>query len=265
MKPKRLGLKKRVARRVAKKAPALKLMRSVAQSVINRELETKYCTDQRLNVAFNSIIGAYNLEAYPALPPCPVSTGAMQTFARIGNEISPTSLKLHLTVGLNSVNRSNAFRVDVYVMTRKDTKILSPNGILNRTDVPQMFNTGFGGGVTGYTGYPTIPQLRYNFNEFTIVSHKMFTLIGNVGLPNGDTTAGNAPNLLPGAVKYLNINIPCPKTLKYPELVATTNIYPNNFAPFLVIGYSKIDGTAPDTANQSIVASWTCAMTYKDA
>jgi len=199
------------------------------------------------------------------LPPVAVSTSNNQTWARVGNEISPKSLKVHLTIGLNSVQRSNVFRVDVYILTRKDLKILSPSGILNDTAVPLLFNTGFAGGLTPYTGYPTIPVLRYNLNQFTVVRHKTFTLCGNVGLPNGDTTNGNAPNLLPGAVKYLNLDIPCPKTLKYDELVATTNVFPNNFAPFMVIGYSKIDGTAPDVLNQSIVASWTVAMTYKDA
>jgi len=255
----------RKATRQPRSKKSVALIKSVVGSVLDRTLETKYATDQRLNVAFNSAIGAYNLDAYPALPPVNVATGFMQTYNRAGNEITPTSLKVHMTVGLNSVQRSSALRVDVYVLTRKDQKVLAPNGILNRVDIPQLFNAGFGGGLTSYTGLPTIPVLRMNLNEFTLISHRKFTLAGNVGLPNGDTTAGNSPNLLPGCVKYLDINVPCPKTLKYDEGTATTAVYPNNFAPFIVIGYCKVDGTAPDVAFQSVVASWTTALMFKDA
>jgi hypothetical protein len=243
---------------------SVKLMKSVAESVLNRELETKYVADQYQNISFNSIINAYSTEAYACLPPVGVSSGAMQTYQRVGNEIMPLKLNVKMAVAIAAVARSCALRVDVYVLTRKDTKYLPT--LLTRTDQPKMYNTGGGAtGTIGYNGQMTIPQLRYNLNEFSVIKHKTFILAGNVGLPNGDTTPGNAGNLLPGCVKQLSMDIPCPKTLKYDEQTATAATYPYNFAPFILIGYSKVDGSPADVGLQSVVASWTVQMTFKDA
>jgi len=256
------------AARIAKIKPRLRRVNKKAtvrlvKQVMNRELETKYVTDLRTCIPFNSIIGNYNTEAYPALPGVGLQNTVNQTYTRVGNEITPLSLTIDMCIGINSVQRSCALKVDVYVMTRKDTKYLPT--VLQRTDSPQFFSQGYSPGITGYTGYPNNAYLRYNLNEFSILKHKSFILAGNVGLPNGDTTAGNSPNLYPGCVKQLHLKLDCPKTLKYSELTATTNTYPNNYAPFIVIGYSKVDGTGPDSTFQSIVASWTTAMTFKDA
>jgi len=232
---------------------------------MDRELETKYASAPRTNIAFNSVISAYSTEAYPMLPPISVQTGAMQTFNRQGNEISPLKLTFQMMVGINAVTRSCALKVELFVMCRKDTKYLPT--VLTNTSQPRMFNTGGAAplGVNGYNGNATDAMYRYNLNEFSILKHKTFFLIGNVGLPNGDVSSGNSPNLYPGAVKYIKFDIPCPKTLKYDELTSTAATFPNNFAPFLVMGYSKVDGTPADTTFQSIVASWNIGLTYKDA
>jgi len=264
MAPIKRGFKpKRKIRSIGIKRVNKKATVRLVKQVMNRELETKYVTDMRTSIAFNSAIGNYNAEAYAAIPGVGLQNTVNQTYTRVGNEISPLSLTLDMIIGLNSVQRSCALKVDVYVMTRKDTKYIPT--ILARTDSPQFFNQGFSPGIQNYTGYPNNAYLRYNLNEFSILKHKSFILAGNVGLPNGDTTAGNSPNLLPGCAKQIHFNIPCPKTLKYSELTLTSATYPMNFAPFLVIGYSKVDGTGPDATFQSIVASWTCAMTFKDA
>lgn len=195
--------------------------------------------------------------------PISVQSAAMQTYNRQGNEITPLKLTLDMMVGLNAVSRSSALQVNLFVLTRKDTKYLPT--ILTNTTQPKMFNSGTSTGIVGYNGSATDGTYRYNLNEFTIVKRKTFILAGNVGLPNGDTTAGNSPNLLPGCVKHIKLNIPCPKTLKYDENTSTAVTFPYNYAPFIMMGYCKVDGSAPDTTFQSIIASWNVSLTYKDA
>lgn len=251
-------------RKGIKPTKALKsIVTRVAQGVMNKELETKYASAPHQGIAFNSIISAYSSEAYSVLPPISVQTSGMQTYNRTGNEITPLRLSMDIMVAINTVTRSCAFRVDLFVLTRKDTKYF-PTIAVNSTQ-PKMFTTGTSTGINGYNGNNTDAMYRYNLNEFTFLKHKTFMLAGNVGLPNNDTTAGNSPNLLPGCVKHLKFTIPCPKTLKYDENPSTAATYPMNYAPFFLIGYSKVDGTGPDTGNASIVASWVTGLTFKDA
>lgn len=197
------------------------------------------------------------------LPPVVTATLPNQTYARVGNQITPLSLKTTLFVGLSAVNRSLAIRVDVYILTRKDLKYWPD--ILGDTDTVDLFQAGNSTSTVGYNGYANTTALRYNLNKYSILKHKQFVLTGNVGLPNGDTTTGNAPNVsVPGCQKKIVLNIPCPKTLKFDESGAVVS-YPNNFAPFMVIGYSKVEGAAPDNSYQSVQAQWTTALTFKDA
>jgi len=258
--------KKNTTRRINKKATVARMpvVSALVNKIVNRKLETKYATDRRNAITFNSGISAWS-EAYPILPPVPEEGTTPQSFARVNDQISPLNLKLDLNVAINAVARSVAVRVDVFVLTYKLNKYWPNVSALSGT--PQLYRTGTTGAQTqGYDGVMSSTFLRMNLNSFSVIRHKSFLLGGNVGLPNGDTTNGNAPNMsLPGMSRKLSMVIPCPKTLKYDESSASSVTYPNNFAPFLFIGYSKVDGTGPDVSFASVVASWTNSLTYKDA
>lgn len=245
------------------KVPRQKPIVALIKKVLNRELETKFTANVVQPIGFNSVIGTFSTESYTMLPPVVTATLPNQTYARVGNQITPLSLKTTLFVGLSAVNRSLAIRVDVYILTRKDLKYWPD--ILGDTDTVDLFQAGNSTSTVGYNGYANTTALRYNLNKYSILKHKQFVLTGNVGLPNGDTTTGNAPNVsVPGCQKKIVLNIPCPKTLKFDESGAVVS-YPNNFAPFMVIGYSKVEGAAPDNSYQSVQAQWTTALTFKDA
>ena len=239
---------------------------SLIKKVLNGTLETKYNASQNQNISFNSAISSFT-EGYPMLPPVPLTTGS-DSSSRQGYEIEPTQLRCSLTVALPNVQRSNALRVDVYVLTRKANKYWPTVSTLSGK--PQLFMAGNpapGGKTADYTGYLCQRFLKSNSSEFTVLRHLTFVLGGNVGFPNGDTTAGNSPNMsIDGMQRSITMKLPCPKTLKYDLNSATaTNLYPNNYAPFMFIGYSKVDGSAPDSVLTSIIASWTLGLDYKDA
>ena len=257
---------KNTTRRINKKATVQRMpvVSALVNKIVNRKLETKYATDLRNAITFNSGISGWN-EAYPLLPPVPEEGTTPQSFARVNDQISPLSLKLDLNVAINAVSRSVAVRVDVFVLTYKLNKYWPSVSLL--PGAPQLFRTGtVGAQTTAYDGRVSTSFLRMNLNSFTVIKRKSFLLGGNVGFPNGDTVNGNAPNMsLAGMSKKLSMIIPCPNTLKYDESSATSVTYPNNYAPFLFIGYSKVDGASPDVSFQSVVASWNASLTYKDA
>lgn len=250
-------LRRRVPK-ISKKATT-----QIVKQVMNRELETKYTANQQQNIQFNSAIGSFTSEAYSCLPPVTFAAQPDQA-ARTGYEISPTRLLLDLTVALAPVQRSCALLVDVFILTRKANKYWPDVQALGT--VPQLFLSGGPGSsrVLPYSGAISQRGLKINSSDFTVLSRKTFMLGGNVGLPNADTTAGNSPNMsLDGMARRFRINIPCPKTLKYSN--TTTPNYPDNFAPFMFIGYCKLDGSAPDVLFQSVLASWSTQIEYKDA
>jgi len=255
---------KKMGRRVkAITKPAKNAVTTIVKQILNRELETKFTANVVQPTGFNSTITSFTSEAYTMVPPVVTATLPNQTYARVGNQISPMSLKTTLFCALSAVNRSLAVRVDVYILTRKDLKYWPD--ISNDSGSVDLFQAGNTVATVGYNGYMNTTALRYNLNKFTVLNHKQFILAGNVGVPNGDTTSGNAPNVSAGAcAKKIVFNIPVPKTLKYDE-DGGTYVYPNNFAPFMVIGYSKVEGSAPDTTYQSVQAQWTTALTFKDA
>lgn len=236
----------------------------IVRSVLNNTLETKYVANQQQNISFNSAISLYT-EAYACLPPVTLTAGS-DTSARQGYEIQPVSARMNLTVALPSVARSNALKVDVYIVTRKANKYIPT--VLATSGVPQLFMSGAPGTpkTLGFTGTLCQRALKFNTSEFTLLKHKSFILGGNVGLPNGDTTAGNSPNMsINGMARSFNIKLKCPKTLKYDLNSASAQIYPNNYAPIMFIGYSKLDGTNPDIVATSIIANWTTSLNFKDA
>jgi len=235
------------------------LMKKVADKEISKTLELKFTSSgtQATLPTFNSIISSY-AECYPCVPQV---VPGLTSWTRQGNQITPSKLELVINVGLTSVNRSIAIRAHVFVMSLK--KINRFTEILSLGGQPLLFNNG-NGSTVGYDGLPTTPLLKWNFEQFTLHHHKSVVLLANVGLPNQDTTAGNAPNVSPSAItKQFRFRMKPPKKLLFDENGAYG--YPNNYAPFFAIGYEKLDGTPPDTTNQNVTASWANNLWYYDA
>jgi len=243
------------------RAPSKPAVTAIVKRVLNSELETKYASTFRNNTTFNSAVSNYN-EAYPALALVTNASTPSQTWLRAGDKITCMSARLNIQIGLANIARTSAFRVHLWVLTMKRFKNYADIAGLTTQPI-NLFNNG-AGTIVPYDGIPTTSMHRYNYNDYTVLHHKSFVLLGNVGLPNQDTTSGNAPNVNAGcAVRRFSLDLKAPKTLKYLE--NSSQGLPLNYAPFFVIGYEKIDGTGPDVTNQSVVASWNSTITFKDA
>ena len=236
------------------------LMKKVADKEIAKTLELKYVavSSGYTNVTFNSAISSFG-EAYPALPQC--IPGAATSWSRLGNSITPTKCQLKINLALTSVNRTIAIKAHIFVLSLK--KFSNLTNTLSSGGAPLLFNNGAGSTVV-YDGYPATALYKKNFEQFTFHHHKSHVFLQNAGLPNGDTTSGSSPNVtVPAAQVTYTFNIPLPNKLFYDELGSVS--YPNNAAPFFMIGYEKLDGTAPDSTNQNISVSWVNDMWFYDA
>ena len=125
-----------------------------------------------------------------------------------------------------------------------------------------MLKSGASSLIQTYNGAIVDENLPINNDEFTVLKKFTFNLIANVGQPNGDTTAGNSPNVTP-CFKNLSYTYKLKSPLKYTP--GGTTDFPNGHAPFWVFGYAHTDGTAPDVLNRDVLVSYMNQMTYKDA
>jgi len=236
----------------------VKLIREVATKAANAGLETKYVTAEINSLGFNSAITG-PAEQYSLIPACQQGT---DTYQRVGLDLTPMRIKNSWVVSLSPVSRSLNLIVDLFCLQSKSNRYF-PDQV--GSGAPQFLRTGTsaGNGIQLYRGLNTDSFKKINQEEYLLLKHFRFPLVGNVGLPNGDTTVGNSPNVSMQSMKTIEFIVDHPKQLRYTP--GTNTVYPNGHAPFWVLGYSKADGTPPDVANQSVTVSHLCEMIYKDA
>lgn len=258
-KPKTL-IKGRKTIKVAVRKPSalVKVVRKVASAVVDRKIETKYCTTvAENNVAHNSGIAAGDCyRVCPEVRSTPVTSGS--SYGRIGDKIAPTGLYVRGQVGLVTPSTSNKpIMVRILVLQLKgqhywpSAQSAWTSGayaaLLKRNDEGGVENVTFGG----------LSQDLYtpvNKDVFEVLGERYIKLQGHV-----DGSVESSPrNAL---AKNFNMKIKTPAKLTYG---ATANIYPENFAPFVSIGYAYMDGTAPDTIQTPLIASVYGNLYYKD-
>jgi len=239
--------------------PLVKMMKKVALKVAESAMETKYVCDTVNAIAFNSAVtaGAEQYSLYPKLGP------GTNTWERVGIDVHPIRVKNTWVVSLNTVTRSNNIIVHLFCLIDKNNRFY-PNVVAS--GAPQFLRSGqaAGSGLQGFNGFNTDAFKMINKERYTLLKHFSFQLAANVGSANGDTTAGNAPNVATQSAKTISYVVDAPKTLRYDPTNTTAN-YPNGHAPFWVLGYTKVDGSAPDVGNQSVTVSHITEMIYKDA
>lgn len=63
-----------------------------------------------------------------------------------------------------------------------------------------------------------------------------------------------------GSVKFFNGGVRCKKVMKYDD----SSFSPQNFAPFMVISYAHLDGSAPDVLTTVITGTYVSVFNYED-
>lgn len=226
---------------------------------------TKIVKQQIARQTENKVVG-FNVEAgvihnapisdadvVPVLGSILEGTSSLQ---RIGDKVKPKKLRVSGIVGLNPDNNPNnkPMIVSVYILGCKDKKtnalvqagagladLLKPN--INGTEqVP------FDGSTLRST-YPV------NTEKFRVYYQKKFRLA-----PGTLATGTREYDYFRWGYTFKQSKMPA--SLTWDE---GTGDDCNNFAPFLVIGYSYTDGTAGEQLNGRIISQCSSEFTFEDA
>lgn len=235
--------------------PLRRAMTQVAKKVISRRAEDKVCgSPVEADVLHNSAIGSADCE--PVIMQIPQGVDSNK---RIGDRVSPRSLKVKGVISVSSEAAPLALPKDVYVrvllLAQKDVK--AGAAILSGAiDAQALLRAGYGG--TGdaipFSGDTSDLCQPINTNLFRVYMDKQFKLdVSNL------TGGPSAPLSREWSYTFTKKHLPA--SLYFDE---GNGDWPNNFAPFLAIGYAYADGSAPDTVGTRIISNCISHLYFED-
>lgn len=236
--------------------PVAKLTKPVKRAVnamINRKIETKYVAEYRTNEDATpvSIYGDVwpqgtpngNVQLYLALPN--VSEGATD-YTRTGDQINPTKLstdidlKFNTGAALSGNTDTCAWDVTAHIWYGFCRRYKNNDDInANQVAIVQNMMEVGNGQTIRFLGGPVSDQFSLN-KEFVLLKHKKVRMYRPLGTQNTATTAGGVTTYYPQIInKKMRLSWKVPKVFKYNE----QSSWPENYAPFIIIGYQHNDGT----------------------
>ena len=122
-----------------------------------------------------------------------------------------------------------------------------------------------GGTTTGFTGILSDINAPVNTDLWTVHHDKKFYLNQSYVASPGSTPGQNilATNI-ENTIKFFNFTVKCKnKKLLYDANVGG-GILPVNFSPMMLIGYSYLDGSTPDTLTSNLGVQYISTLNYID-
>jgi len=231
-------------------------MTQVAKKVIHRLAEDKITgVPVEADVLHNSAIGSADCK--PVIPQVAQGTDSSM---RVGDRITPRSLRVRGVLALNP-DDANPSTQNIYarVMILQQKDIKSGAEILTGgVDAGALLRAAYGG--TGneiqFTGDTQQLNMPINTELFRVYYDKQFKFT-----PQSAGLTGQANPLSSHKWQYTFTKKMLPASLHFDEGNGT---WPNNFAPFVAIGYAYADGTAPDTLTTQLVANTYAQLSFED-
>jgi len=242
-------------RRRAPVARLSKPVRAAVRRIVTRKAETKHASTTLENLTgHNSAISSAD-----AVCIVPTISQGTDDFNRVGDRISPVAMfvkgRLGLTYNAQANNRPISVRVMIVSQrTVRDRTFLSswtPNLLLSANDATAGLLD------VPYDGTARNAMYPVNKNMFQVHYKRDFLMNPSQGNSEGIGLESENRTLIKWAAK-----IRVPKTLVYYNTDAT---FPQNFAPFLLIGYCYADGTAPDATVLRLTSTSVSTLYFKDA
>lgn len=256
-------------RRVSKKTASKAFVRNVKQIVSSLQ-ETKQAFHNSGNslTFFNSGIDSAGdmLQVIPTISQSVLDNG------RIGDQIRAKSLNIRGYLKLN-INAASGTAGDSTTLPNVIARLMvvTIKSRLNYPDAagaPVFLNTLLkkGGTTVGFTGLLSDINAPINTDVFTVHADRKFYLnqsyVNSIG---ASVPSQYLAQDIRNTVKFFNLRVRCKnKLLKYDEDVGS-GIYPSNFAPIMLLGYSYLDGSSPDTLSTNLGMQYVTTLNYEDA
>lgn len=263
-KPRRVRIARKKAR-VFRRATRPNLVRTIKQ-VVGSLSETKqaYYNSGNTLTMFNSSIDAVG-DLQQIIPN--IANGTEQN-QRVGQTIRAKSLNVrgYIKLNVNDVNDSTklpsviARMMIVSMKTAPNFNEAQAQGAKLGTLLKK------GGTTTTFGGLLSDINSPINTDVFTVHADRKFYLnqsyINATGVSPPSTVLAQD---ISKTVKFFNINVKCKnRILKYDEDVSS-DLLPTNMGPFLLLGYSYLDGSAVDTISTNVGLQYISTLNYEDA
>lgn len=269
MKRKSAG-RKRYARKYISKRKAVRSAKKsnfarAVKAVLSKQSETKesYFNSGNSLTMFNGEITAVG----DLLQIVPNVANSVEDNGRIGQSVRAKSLNIrgHMKLNINDVTDSTrlpSVMARLMVVSMKT----APNFNEAQAQGPKLGTLlKKGGTTTSFNGALQDLHAPINTDVFTVHYDKKFYLsqsyLNATGVSPPSTIIAQDTK---DTVKFFNINIKCKdKVLKYDEDVSS-DLLPTNFAPFMLLGYSYLDGSVGDSIFTNLGLQYITTMRYQD-
>lgn len=235
---------------------------ALVNRLLRKEEEVKFVSNKvENNIAHNSAIGASDI--YNVMPSLQRGDADNQ---RDGDKVRVKSLHLRGYVGVDRNYSSDNRPIQVRIAVLQYKGIKRWNEAVNAWgigDYQNLLRVNSGGGAT-----TSKPYNGDQLDNFYPINRELFRVLGERFItlnPQQLAQGGAAP---PGSVesgymvaKKFNFKIKCPKTLQYLQNASL----PQNFAPFVSVGYMYLDGGNPDVVPTRIVVDSLSTMYFTDS
>jgi len=258
MPPKRNYKKKSAApykKRAYKRKPKLTFAKKVL-SVIHQAAETKVGSVELTLTNFNS--GVNSAADCIRLVPN-IQNGTLDN-QRIGDQIKAQRLRIkgHILMDPATYQNYNSTRIGVRLMIVQPKMFSEFNSATTNFSVWQNNLLKRGGLTAGFTGL--ISDLYSDINTDAVT--KLYDRVIYMHQPLVYSATGAVE--IGSTCKFFDISLKVKnKVLKYDQSIASA-IQPTNYAPIMLIGYSHLNNSAPDTASTQISAAFLSDLYYED-
>lgn len=232
---------------------------AVVRRMINRSAENKVIGNKvEDGVVHNSPIGSSDCEPIvPEIAPMDSATGSTAT-QRIGDRVTPKSLTVKGLVSINPEQGTNSLGdlyVRILILSQKDIKVGARINSLD-VDTGSLLRPAFptvGDSEVAFTGKTMELHYPVNRDKFRVYYDKIHRIKMTKNLSQ-DTWEQYS-------FRWSYTFKELPASLTFDE---GNGNWPNNFAPFVTMGYAYADGSAPDTAQVKIISNTFSQLTYED-
>lgn len=187
---------------------------------------------------------------------------------RIGDQIRAKSLNIKGYVKLNLNDVPDSTKLPSVICRMMIVSLKTRPSYIDATasSAPLATLLKKGGTTVGFTGLLSDIYAPINTDVFTVHHDTNFylnqTFVNAIG---ASVPSQYVPQDISGTVKFFNFQVKCKnRLLRYDEDVGS-GLYPANFGPMLLLGYSYLDGSSPDTISTNVGLQYDCTLTYEDA
>lgn len=245
--------------------PSKQLIQAV-RKIVNKDQETKqaYTSSGDSLTFFNSGINSAG-DMIQIMPNIQQGVGAHQ---RIGEQILAKNLSVKGYIKLNVNDVSDSTKLTNVIARMMVVTMKTRPCFYDATGSPATLASLLkkGGTTVGFTGVLSDIYAPINTDAFTVHYDKRFYLSQSyVNVTGAAPPTTILAQDISKTVKFFKFNVRCKnKKLKYDEDVGS-DLYPTNFGPMLLLGYSYLDGSSADTVSTNLSLQFDSVFNYEDA